>query len=55
MESRPTIKNSGRPLHTTGASVLESADTELESADYTVDSAANALRIGLWVLALRQS
>ena len=41
MESRPTITES----------VVESADSGIESADSTADSAANPLKIGLWVRA----
>ena len=44
MESRPTIVKS----------VVESADSGIESADSTADSTTNPLRIGLWVRALRQ-
>ena len=43
MESRPTIVKS----------VVESADSGIELADSTADSATNPLRIGLWVLALK--
>ena len=39
MDSRPTIVKS----------VVESADSGIESADSTADSAINPLRIGLWV------
>ena len=41
MERWPTIVKS----------VVESADSEIESDDSTDDSAANPLRIGLWVQA----
>ena len=41
MESRPTIVKS----------VLESADSGIESADSTADSATIPLKIGLWVWA----
>ena len=43
MESRPTIVKS----------VVESADSGIESADFTTDSATNPLRIGMWVQALK--
>ena len=33
--------------------MLESADSELESSDSTANSAANPLRIGLWVRVFR--
>ena len=33
-------------------SVVESADSGIESTDFTADSAENPLRIGLWVRAL---
>ena len=42
MDSRPTIVKS----------VVESADSGIESADSTTDSAINPLRIGLWVWGL---
>ena len=42
MESRPTIVKS----------VIESADSGIESADSTTDSAIIPLKIGLWVWAL---
>ena len=42
IESRPTIVKS----------VVELADYGIKSADSTADSAANPLRIGLWVRAL---
>ena len=35
-------------------SAVELADSNPESADSTTDSAANPLKIGLWVWALRQ-
>ena len=35
--------------------VLELANSEIESADSTADSAANPLRISLWVQAFRES
>ena len=41
MDSRPTIEKS----------VVESADSGIESADCTADYASNPLRIGLWVRA----
>ena len=41
--SRPTITKS----------VVESADSGIESANSTADSAANPLKIGLWVWALK--
>ena len=41
MDSRPTIEKS----------VVESADSGIESADSTADYASNPLRIGLWVQA----
>ena len=41
MESRPTIVKS----------VVESADSGIESADSTADSAIIPLKIGLWVWA----
>ena len=41
MESQPTITES----------VVESTNSGIESADSTTDSAANPLKIGLWVLA----
>ena len=43
MDSQPTIVKS----------VVESANSGIESADSTTDSAANPLRIGLWVRAFR--
>ena len=43
MESRPTIVKS----------VVESADSGIESADPTTDSAIIPLKIGLWVWAFR--
>ena len=43
MESRPTIVKS----------VVESADSGIESDDSTADSATNPMRIGLWVGALK--
>ena len=43
MESWPTIVKS----------VVESADSGIESGNSTTDSATNPLRIGLWVRALR--
>ena len=42
-DSRPTITEL----------MVESADSGLELSDSTVDSAANPLKIGLWVRALR--
>ena len=41
-ESRPTFTES----------VVESADPAVESADSTTDSAADPVKIGLWVRAL---
>ena len=35
-------------------SVVESADSGIESADSTADSAANPLKIGLWVRAFTE-
>ena len=43
MDSRPTIEKS----------VVESADSGIESTDSTADYASNPLRIGLWVRAFR--
>ena len=43
MDSQPAIVKS----------VVESADSGIESDDSTADSAANLLRIGLWVRAFR--
>ena len=43
MDSRPTIVKL----------VVESADSGIESADSTADSASNPLKIGLWVRAFR--
>ena len=43
IDSRPTIVKS----------VVESADSGIESADSTADSAVNPLRIGLYARALR--
>ena len=45
MESRPTV------TYPTNGSMLESADLELESADSSTDSKADAAKVGMWVRA----
>ena len=35
----------------TGRSALELVDSELESADYSVNSSADPAKVGVWVLA----
>ena len=49
VESADNYEESANGNIPTGASVLELADSELESADSSADSNADASKVGVWV------